>query len=37
MGDCTSGVETAPKLDMETGDSSSMCLRFMPIVAIVRV
>jgi hypothetical protein len=37
VGDSASGVETAPKLEMETGDSSSMCLRFIPIIATSNV
>lgn len=32
VGDCASGVETAPKLEMDVGDASSKCLRLMPIV-----
>ena len=37
VGDSASGVETAPKLKIETGDSSSMCLRFISIIAILSV
>jgi hypothetical protein len=33
VGDCASGVETAPKLEMDVGDASSKCLRLMPIVS----
>lgn len=35
VGDCASGVETAPKLEMDVGDASSKCLRLSPIVSIL--
>ena len=35
MGDGASGVETAPKLEIERGESSAECLRLKPIVAVV--
>lgn len=31
MGDCASGVETAPKLEMESGESSEEYLRLRPM------
>ena len=33
MGDGISGVETAPKLEMESGESSEECLSLTPMVA----
>jgi hypothetical protein len=33
VSDCASGVETAPKLEMDVGDASSKCLRLMPMVS----
>jgi hypothetical protein len=32
IGDCDSGVETAPKLEMERGESSAERLRLKPIL-----
>ena len=37
VGDCASGVETAPKLEIEVGDASSKCLRLIPIVSCLVV
>lgn len=37
VGDCASGVETAPKLDMEMGEASSARLRLEPMVVFVLV
>ena len=37
MGDCASGVETAPKLEMESGESSAERLRLEPMTAEMRV
>lgn len=37
VGDCASGVERVPKLDIDVGDASSKCLRLMPIVLILNV
>jgi hypothetical protein len=32
VGDCVSGVETKPELEIEVGDASSKCLRLTPIM-----
>jgi hypothetical protein len=34
VGDCASGVETAPKLEMERGESSTFRLRLKPMFMI---